>query len=78
MTIIARDKSNLQKAAHNLPQITGYTPNYLNFDLSEIEYSILLDSQIGDLDILVNNAGSIPGGSISSIEIEDWLLSWNL
>ncbi len=74
--IVSRDRKNLKEVANNLFTSTGFSPDYLSFDLAKIDDRISVWRKIGHLDILINNAGSIPGGLLANIKIEDWLASW--
>ena len=78
VVIVSRERKGLEAAADKLFRSTGSKPSWYSFDLSDIDQRVTLHSVVGCVDILVNNAGAIPGGSLSTVKIEDWISSWSL
>jgi NAD(P)-dependent dehydrogenase (short-subunit alcohol dehydrogenase family) len=76
--LVARTKSDLDKATADIRSKHGVEAVGHAVDLSDSGSARQLAKQAGDVDILVNSAGAIPRGGLLEIDEERWRKAWDL
>ena len=76
--LVARERSNLDKAEQAFAQAQLPKPPSMLVDLSRSGSAEELRALVPDVDILVNNAGAIPGGSVEDVGEARWREAWEL
>jgi NAD(P)-dependent dehydrogenase (short-subunit alcohol dehydrogenase family) len=76
--LVARTKSDLDKATADIRGKHGVEAVGHAVDLSDSGSARQLAKQAGDVDILVNSAGAIPRGGLLEIDEERWRKAWDL
>lgn len=77
VTIIARDREQLEKTAGEIRAATGATIAAVAADITTDEGRAAVLAAAGTLDILVTNAGGPPAGDFRQFSREDWLRALN-
>lgn len=73
VTIVARNRDTLERAAEDLRRETGGTVDFVAADVSTEEGRAAILEACPAPDILINNAGGPPPGDFRDWEREDWL-----
>ena len=76
--LVARERSNLEKAEQAFAEAGLPKPEAVLMDLAQSGSADALKAQVPDIDILVNNAGAIPGGSVEDVGEARWREAWEL
>lgn len=76
--LVARTRSELDKAAAEITSRFGVEAIGHALDLSESANINILADRAGNVDILVNSAGAIPRGDILEIDEARWRKAWDL
>src|SRR5450759_1545541 len=76
VTIVARDREQLEKTAGEIRAATGATITVVA-DITTDEGRAAALAAAGTLDILVTNAGGPPAGDFRQFSREDWLRALN-
>jgi len=77
VTIVARDREQLEKTAAEMRAATGARITAIATDITTDEGKTAALAAAGALDILVNNAGGPPTGDFRKFSREDWLRALN-
>ena len=78
VTIVARDRERLARAAAQLSATCGAEVGTKPLDLAQRGAPEALAEEFRDTDVLVNNAGAIPTGDIFTVDETRWRAAWDL
>lgn len=73
VTIVARDKERLQRAADEISKEAAHKVRFVAADVTSEEDRAALLTACPDSDILINNAGGPPPGDFRTWSREDWI-----
>jgi NAD(P)-dependent dehydrogenase (short-subunit alcohol dehydrogenase family) len=78
LDLVARSRTDLERAANELHETYAATVVVHTVDLSRAEGPQVLAASLEAVDIVVNNAGAIPGGDLQGVDDETLRQAWDL
>ena len=78
VVLIARSKTELSDAAHQIRLDSGRTVEVMAMDLADRQAARKIAEAYTTIDILINNAGAIPRGSLEQLSDDVVRLAWDV